>query len=78
MDKTPLDTMIDGLVDDLKEVVLTIEKSPKTTQNHYGRYMSLLSSLSHGDARMSKIIALALIKAGANRQGVASALQLVC
>jgi len=57
-------------------MVESIEKSIKTTQNHYGRYMSLLTSLAKGDNRKAKLFAAAMIEAGANKQGVASALKL--
>ena len=45
-----------------------------TTQNSYGRYMDAIATLSDGSKGYDLIIALALIKAGANRQGVMSAI----
>ncbi len=67
---------IEDLAKDLKELVQDTESSSKTTKNHYGKYMSILSQLSHGDKRTGEIVALALIKAGANQQGVKNALRL--
>ena len=69
-----LDDVIDSLVPDLKPVVAGIEASVATTQNHYGRYGALLTSIAPSKSKAG-IVALALVKAGANRQGVASALE---
>ena len=44
------------------------------TQNSYGRYMNAIATLSDGTKGYDLIVALALIKAGANRQGVMSAI----
>lgn len=44
------------------------------TQNSYGRYMDAIATLSDGTKGYDLIVALALIKAGANRQGVMSAI----
>jgi len=69
-----LQTLVADLAADLIEPVASIEKRTATTQNHYGDYLALIGTLSHDDKRMAQVIALALIKAGANRLGVASAL----
>lgn len=58
---------------DLEPLVRDIEDSPMTTQNHYGDYMSVLSQA--GDSDNKRFIALALIDAGANKQGVRDALR---
>ena len=71
-----LDTLISDMAGDLKELVSDIEASPKFTQNHYGRYMAVLAGVAHGDSRKGQIVALALIRAGANPAGVQSALNL--
>ena len=44
------------------------------TQNSYGRYMDAIATLSDGTKGYDLIVALALIKAGANRQGVMAAI----
>ena len=72
----PQGAFVEELANDLKELVQETESSAKTTQNHYGKYMSILSQLSHGDKRTGNIVALALIRAGANQQGVKDALRL--
>ena len=71
-----LAALIDDLAGDLKEIVTDIEASPKTTKNHYGRYMSVIAGTAHGDAATGRVIAMALLKAGANHAGVNSAFSL--
>ena len=65
--------LITGLASDLKETVTNIEKKFATTQNRYGDYMSLIGSVAK-DKKMANLISLALIQAGANKQGVISAM----
>ena len=78
MPKTPkLDAVVTALAGDLKSLVRDIEADPlKTTQNNYGRYMNVLGLLGKGNYGATQVIALALIEAGANRAGVASALKI--
>ncbi len=64
-----VDEFINGMVEDIRPEVVRIESSVETTKGHYGNYMSLLSSLSK-DKNVLRLIAMALIKAGANREGV--------
>ena len=68
-----LAALIDDLANDLEPIVAVIEAGPKTTQNHYGRYMSVIAGTAHGDRATGRVIAMALIKAGANQAGVNSA-----
>jgi hypothetical protein len=70
--------LITSLAGDFLETVKATEKSVKTTQNHYGKYGQLLSSLSKGNRQHAEIYALALMEAGANKSGVKSALQVFC
>jgi len=72
-----LTTLINDLAEDFKPTVSKIESGPKTTQNHYGRYMSLLSTLSDGNHGKAKLFRLALLKAGANQNGVDSAMKVL-
>lgn len=65
--------LIADLVVELKPEVAKIEASPATTKAHYGRYMTLLSGLT-GYKR--EVMALALIEAGANTEGIAWAFKL--
>jgi hypothetical protein len=68
--------LIDSLAEDLASFVEHIEAKPETTQNHYGDYGVALNSLSGGSKGKASIIALALVKAGANRDGVLNAYKL--
>lgn len=70
-----MDTLIDDLAVDLKAIVVDIEGSHATTRKHYGRYMQVLSKFASGDKHNAQFIALALIRAGANRQGIADAMR---
>lgn len=74
-DQEKLDAMVKDMANDLRGPVSDIEASIKTTQNHYGRYMSLIGQLATGNKTTANFIALALIEAGANRQGVTDALR---
>lgn len=71
-----LEVLIAELVPDLKPLVESIESQPATTQNHYGDYMAVLSMLAKGNLQMGRIIAAALVEAGANSVGVADAVKL--
>jgi len=67
--------LLASLANDLRPMVNDVETGIKTTQDHYGQYMSILHSLAGNDKRKAQIIAKALILAGANKNGVYSALQ---
>lgn len=66
---------ISELADGLRDIVAGIEKGIMTTQNHYGKYMSILSMPKTEKARNH--FGHALIEAGANRQGVIDALRAI-
>lgn len=72
-----LTQLINSLADDVKPEVQRIETKLATTQNHYGDYMTLISTASNGNRQIGKVLSLALVKAGANAQGVASALKVL-
>lgn len=67
--------LISDLANDLRETVTKIEGKLATTRNHYGDYMSLIGGLAKGNRTVGQVIALALIEAGANAQGVNDALR---
>jgi hypothetical protein len=75
MTKSELDTLIADLAEDFRPQVLKIEGSIPTTKNHYGRYMSLLYQMAKDDKNLAMVFSLALVKAGANREGIKSALR---
>ncbi len=64
------------IADVVRDHVAEIEASVPTTRNHYGDYMILLVQLAD-DLSHRKILAEALIKFGANKQGVVDALEAV-
>jgi hypothetical protein len=70
--------MIPDLANDLRPTVAKIESSIPTTRGHYGRYGSLLSQLSNGNATSAAILVLALIEAGANAQGAKDGFKTFC
>ena len=67
--------IIDDMAETLKPIVQGIETSIKSTQNHYGRYLSILTQFQ--DKQMRSIVVKALIQAGANQAGVNSALKIL-
>ena len=72
-----LDKVIKEMAEDkdLIALVKSIEGSIKTTQNHYGRYMPVLSMAKNKLERY--VISESLKMAGANSQGVNSALRVL-
>jgi hypothetical protein len=67
--------IIDDMAETLKPIVQGIETSIKTSQNHYGRYLPILTQFK--DKQMRGIVVKALIQAGANQAGVNSALKIL-
>lgn len=55
----------------LKPLVADIEVQMPVTKDHYGRYLGIL--LQFEDVTIRKVVALALLAAGANPDGVAGA-----
>jgi hypothetical protein len=75
--KQKLDTLIEDLAADLKPEVNKVENGFATTQHNYGKYGALISAVSGGKSDTAKIIAAALIKAGANPIGVQNGLNVM-
>ncbi len=66
--------IVDRLAGKLTEAVKAIESdTTPTTQNHYGDYMAIISRVANGNSQIADVASLALIQAGANRQGVLDA-----
>jgi|TARA_Y100000034_G_scaffold124240_1_gene172125 hypothetical protein len=72
-----LDAMVTDLAGDLKPMVVKIEAGIPTTRGNYGRYMGLIQQLGHSCKRTEQVIALSLIEAGADRQGVSDAVKIL-
>jgi RNA binding exosome subunit len=70
------DEAINKLADQLREVVVEIEAGVLTTRGHYGTYMGIISKFTD-DKGQAHILGEALIKAGANKQGVTDALKVM-
>lgn len=66
-----LDKFVNETAAYLRPVVAIIEELPAVTQNHYGRYLSIL--LQFEDVTVRKLVVLSLLAAGANVDGVRSA-----
>ena len=66
---------VSSLAADLRELVAEIEGKPATTQGHYARYMSIISATCDSET-IARIMRLALLRAGANSQGVSSAMKI--
>ena len=66
--------LIKALIKDLCPLVRKIEASPPITKDYYGDYLSVLSEFPKGNYRLA--VAIALMRAGANKQGVYAALSL--
>ena len=64
----------DLLVESLRDVVAEIEAQHPSTRGHYGTYMGLFSRFAD-DIGQARVLAAALIKAGANERGVNDALR---
>ena len=75
METDKIAAMITDLSVDLAPLVQEIENSAKTTQNHYGRYMSIIAQIGANQTNR-QIVARALIGAGANVNGVRSAMRI--
>ena len=60
---------------DVKALVQDIEAGIKTTQGHYGTYLSLLSGIKEKNTR--HILSQALISVGADQYGVNSAMKII-
>jgi hypothetical protein len=68
---TVLAELVTGLASDFKPEVEKIESSIATTKDHYADYMVIISIGKTETAQ--KLIALALLQAGANQDGIFSA-----
>ena len=82
MDNSIVQTLLKKYSVLLKPIVTDIEGKTETTRDHYGDYLAFISRATKdatGDAKRKcvQFWALALTLAGANRQGVMSAVNLM-
>jgi hypothetical protein len=75
--KLKLEAAIDDLArdPDIKKIVADIEGRIKTTKGHYGDYMSFLTNFK--DRTSLYIMSQALLKAGADQEGISGALMIL-
>lgn len=66
---------ITAIQSEVAPLVKSIEASIATTQNRYDKYMRVLSSIK--DAQMAALVAIAMARAGGNKQGITDALHIV-
>lgn len=65
------------LQDELNYIIKRIKKRPQTTKNNYGDYLNQLIELKNITNLNYKILAILLIRAGGNRNGINSAMQII-
>jgi hypothetical protein len=61
---------------EVRQLIESVHKLPITTKNHYGRYLPILTTLK-GEGIPLELGKALMIKAGANKQGVNSASQIL-
>lgn len=76
--KEVLDKIVSDFANDpdIKNTVKSIEDGIKTTQGNYGKYMSFLSQFCDNKTSLM-VMSMALVKAGADAFGVASAMRII-
>jgi hypothetical protein len=76
MDK--LSEMLKELEPKASAMVKAIEAQPKVTKDHYGEYLTVLTRAQDEHSLVAaKVLAIALLKAGANQQGLRAALSIM-
>jgi hypothetical protein len=76
MDK--LSEMLRELEPEASAMVKAIEAKPMVTKDHYGEYLTVLSRVQDEHSLMAaKVLAIAMMKAGANQQGLRAALSIM-
>jgi hypothetical protein len=68
--------LISEMADELRPSIAELEAAPAATMNHYGAYMGIIGRIAKEDKGFAKVAVLALIAAGANREGVVAAYKL--
>ena len=76
MTKITVNDLIQIIGSEVQQLIENARKTPKTTQNNYGKYLSILTTLKSEGIPLEIGKAL-LIRLGANEQGVNSASQIL-
>ena len=66
----------DLIGDDVKKLVINADNKPITTQNNYGNYLPIVTSLIEGGMQKS-LIGLLLVFQGGNKMGIASCIRIL-
>lgn len=75
--KQRVEECIAGLAEDMAPLVKDIEARPNTSQNHYVDYGAVIRQFGGDDQVKQGLVAVALVRAGANRQGITTAYNMV-
>ena len=70
-----IEKFIQEIANDFIPLITEIENSIETTQNHYGDYLQLINQISD-NPQIQKLLATALIVAGANIAGISAAMSI--
>ncbi len=68
--------IIDELAADLRPAIARLEAAPAATKGHYGAYMGIIGRIAQSNKGYAKLAVLALVRAGANVEGVSAAYKL--
>lgn len=76
MTKPSLKALVAEIADIVRPQVVNIEAGLPTTQDNYDKYMGIITILARNKPQQATIVALALLRAGANPHGVTEALKI--
>lgn len=62
--------IVSAMADDLRPVIADIKANPPTTKDNYDQYYKLIDRLAGGNRTRLLLVVLALMEAGADREGV--------
>jgi len=68
---------VESLAHELAPLVQSIKTRPEATRDNYAKWGEVITYLAKGDGTLGKIVALALIDAGAPRVGVIAGAKLI-
>ena len=66
----------DIIGEDIKKLVISAENKPITTQNNYGNYLSVITSLINSGINKS-LVGLLLVFHGGNKLGISSCVKIL-
>lgn len=71
----PIDAeqMLEMLKPEALEIIKAIESRPPTTLGWYGDYLHIISRVAEESRSMAQLLMVALLRAGANRDGMRAA-----